>query len=56
MAKCILGDQTRGVPRHHSEDTVTIFHGSAQPALACGFHATYYLDEVYAATRGASDG
>jgi hypothetical protein len=50
-APCILPDESLGVRRHHSDDRVTIFHGSTDPIVACGFHATYYLEECYRASR-----
>ena len=51
VTKCVVPDVLRGVKMSHSDDRVTIFHGSTEPIIACGFHATYYLPEVYEAAR-----
>jgi len=48
---CIVPDVLRGVRMSHSDDTVTIYHGTTRPVVACGFHAKYYLAEVYEAAR-----
>jgi ABC-type arginine transport system permease subunit len=33
----------------HSGDLTAIYHGHTEPARACGFHAAYWLPEVFAA-------
>lgn len=50
-AGCIIPDLWHGVKMSHSDDLVTIYHGSTEPIIACGFHARYYLPEVYRAAR-----
>lgn len=34
---------------NHSEDIVKVWHGTARPAIACGFHAQDFRELVYAA-------
>lgn len=53
-ARCVIPDVLHGVRMSHSDDLVTIYHGSTEPITACGFHARYYLPEVYRAAREAS--
>ena len=53
MSACIVPDMLRGVRMSHSDDLVTIYHGSTEPITACGFCATYYLQEVYRCAREA---
>lgn len=47
--QCMVPDVLRGVKMSHSGDTVEVWHGLDTPAVACGFHATYYAPEVFAA-------
>jgi hypothetical protein len=54
MSACIVPDMLRGVRMSHSDDLVTIYHGSTEPITACGFHVAYYLPEVYEAARERS--
>lgn len=37
--------------QHHSDDTVTIFHGAVEPVRACGFHATHFTAETVSAAN-----
>lgn len=48
---CVVPDVLRGVRMSHSDDLVAVWHGYDEPALACGFHAQHYAQEVYAAHR-----
>lgn len=34
MAKCVST-----MDKHHSKDTVKVFHGKIEPRVLCGFHA-----------------
>ena len=37
------------VATHHSDDTVTVYHGTPEPTILCGFHAQpSWLDRVLA--------
>jgi hypothetical protein len=47
MSDCMIPNPLRGVKMSHSDDVVEIYHGHTEPAVACGFHARYYLDEVF---------
>lgn len=35
----------------HSDDVVEVWHGLESPAVGCGFHATHYAAELFAAHR-----
>jgi hypothetical protein len=50
-ARCVIPDLWHGVKMSHSDDLVTIFHGSTEPVTACGFCVRYYLPEAYRAYR-----
>lgn len=47
----MVPDILRGVRMIHSDDLVEVWHGLETPAVACGFHARYYLPEVFEAHR-----
>lgn len=53
-ARCMVPDVLRGVKMSHSGDLVEVWHGMDTPAVACGFHATYYAPEVFEAHREAA--
>lgn len=40
----------------HSDDLVAVFHGYAEPAIACGFHVQSDSRAVYDAHRALMEG
>ena len=45
MSKC-MADRP-----HHSDDTMTVFHGYAEPAIGCGYHVAHEISAVFAGHR-----
>lgn len=41
---------------HHSSDTVEVYHGYAEPAIGCGFHAFSDPHSLYSAHRAQMAG
>lgn len=39
---------------NHSDDVIELWHGAETPAYGCGYHATYFADELFSAHYAAA--